>query len=75
MLHYLGLSDPEIAVTQVRQRVAKGGHNIPEDVVRRRFSRSKLMFESTYRDIVHHWLLCDVDGDEPLLVSEGKGKH
>ena len=35
---FLSLPNPEMAITRVAARVKQGGHNIPEDVIRRRFS-------------------------------------
>ena len=39
-LHYVSLSDPQLAVDRVSDRVAEGGHGIPEQDIRRRFERS-----------------------------------
>lgn len=36
-LIFLSLPDAETAIARVALRVSKGGHNIPEDVIRRRF--------------------------------------
>jgi predicted ABC-type ATPase len=36
-LWFLALPGPEAALARVAQRVLQGGHNIPEEVVRRRF--------------------------------------
>lgn len=36
-LLYLWLNDVELAVERVAQRVARGGHNIPEETIRRRY--------------------------------------
>ena len=36
-LVFLWLDTPQIALDRIRQRVGEGGHNVPEDVVRRRF--------------------------------------
>lgn len=41
-LHYLWLPNPGIAIARVRERVKKGGHNVPPADVRRRFHRSLL---------------------------------
>ena len=35
-LLYFWLNSPELAISRVRDRVAAGGHNIPDNVVRRR---------------------------------------
>jgi predicted ABC-type ATPase len=37
---YIGAGDVEINLERIRQRVAAGGHDIPEADVRRRISRS-----------------------------------
>ena len=39
---YAGLSSPELHVKRVRARVRKGGHDIPEADIRRRFEHSRL---------------------------------
>lgn len=36
---YVGLATPELHIARVRARVAKGGHDIPEDKIRERFDR------------------------------------
>jgi predicted ABC-type ATPase len=37
---YTCVSDAEIAILRVQNRVAKGGHNIPDETIRRRYERS-----------------------------------
>lgn len=37
---YIGLSSPELHIARVRQRVRRGGHSIPEKVIRERYERS-----------------------------------
>ena len=39
---YAGLAGPELHIERVRRRVAKGGHDIPEADIRRRYDRSRL---------------------------------
>ena len=39
---YVGLSSPELHIARVRARVAKGGHDIPEADIRRRWETSRL---------------------------------
>jgi predicted ABC-type ATPase len=39
---YVGLASPELHLARVRARVARGGHDIPEATVRRRFHDSRL---------------------------------
>ncbi len=39
---YVGLSSPELHIARVRARVSKGGHDIPEKDIRRRYEHSRL---------------------------------
>lgn len=39
---YAGLSSPELHIARVRQRHARGGHDIPEADIRRRYHTSRL---------------------------------
>jgi predicted ABC-type ATPase len=41
-LWFVGLSSPELHIARVRSRVAKGGHDIPEDKIRERYDRSRV---------------------------------
>jgi len=38
---YTGLSSPELHIERVRARVARGGHDIPDADIRRRYSRGR----------------------------------
>ena len=39
-LYYIATEDPAINVERVRNRVAEGGHNVPEEKIRSRYKRS-----------------------------------
>lgn len=43
-LFFLWLKSVELALSRIRERVSRGGHDIPELVVRRRFDRSMSNF-------------------------------
>ena len=68
-LYYLRLPSADVAVERVRRRVREGGHNIPEDVIRRRFELGWSNFLFLYRDIVDAWELYDNSGAVPLLLE------
>lgn len=68
-LYYVKLATPEHAIARVANRVSKGGHSIPDDVVRRRFHRSTLLFERKYKGIVDNWVMYDNTGDKPRLID------
>jgi predicted ABC-type ATPase len=39
---YVGLEGPELHIARVRSRVARGGHDIPEDAIRGRYDNSRM---------------------------------
>ncbi len=71
-LFFLSLATPEEAIRRVRGRVAQGGHNIPEEVIRRRFSRGLRNFETIYRPCVNYWRLFNNSGNVPVVIEEGE---
>ena len=70
-IFFLRLPSPDMALARVRERVAAGGHNVPVDIIRRRFHSGLLNWESVYRPIVDEWRLYDNSGVVPVLVEEG----
>jgi predicted ABC-type ATPase len=54
-LAFLRLDSVEQSIARVRKRVAAGGHDIPEETIRRRFGKSWRYFETIYRPIVDEW--------------------
>lgn len=73
-LIYLWLPSTEMAVARVSERVTAGGHNVPEDVVRRRYQRGLRNFFWLYRLLSDGWAFYDnaaVSG--PRLIAKGKG--
>ena len=70
-LYFLRLPSADMAVARVRNRVIEGGHNIPEDVIRRRFDAGWRNFRQIYRDTVDEWALYDASGSFPSVIEEG----
>ena len=70
VLFFLRLSRPEIAIARVKQRVAEGGHDVPEPVIRRRFHAGLRNFEHIYKGLVDEWVVYDNSGNQPVLVEE-----
>jgi predicted ABC-type ATPase len=71
-LFFLSLPSPQMAIDRVAERVRQGGHDVPSDVVRRRFAAGLQNFEHIYRDAVDAWAMYDNAGDEPVLVNWGE---
>jgi predicted ABC-type ATPase len=68
---FLRLPVADLAVHRVRQRVAQGGHDIPEGIIRRRFQRGLENFHKLYRPLADSWQLYDASEWPPVLVAEG----
>lgn len=68
-LFFLRLPDAEMAIARVATRVRQGGHNIPEDVIRRRFAAGLRNFDTIYKAEVDVWALYDNAGEEPSLLD------
>lgn len=56
-LIYFMLSSVDIAIKRVRKRVELGGHNIPEQTIKRRYERSLNNLISLYIPITDEWLI------------------
>lgn len=72
-LIYYWLDSVELAVERVRARVAEGGHNIPAEVVARRYQAGLSNFLQLYKSRVDYWLLIDNSQTRSELIAEGKG--
>lgn len=71
-LYFLQLASAEDAIARVAERVAQGGHHIPDEVVRRRFLAGLENFETMYRQEVNFWRRYDNNGEVPKLLDEGR---
>lgn len=68
---YFWLKSPEMAIARVKDRVAAGGHNIPENVVRRRYYMGLNYFFDTYAPVCDRWILADNSTTPFTVVAEG----
>ena len=55
ILYFFKLPSVEFAMARVKLRVSKGGHDVPEKDIRRRFVRSLDNFNLLYRPLVDSW--------------------
>lgn len=70
-LVFLSLPSAQVALARVAARVAQGGHNIPPDVIRRRFEAGLRNFLGIYKPLVNDWSLFDNEGQQPVLLESG----
>jgi predicted ABC-type ATPase len=59
VIYYFSLINAQLAIRRVKLRVALGGHDIPGDVIRRRFGRSLSNFFDLYAPLADQWALFD----------------
>jgi len=69
-LDFLWIPDLAITRARVKQRVKKGGHDIPDDVQLRRFGKGLRMLLEHYRSLVDYWRIYDNTGRHPHLIVE-----
>ena len=68
---YLFLDSVEEALSRIKIRVLKGGHDIPENIVKRRYSRSLSNFWSKYKNQADYWIIFNNAGQTYKRIAIG----
>jgi predicted ABC-type ATPase len=68
-LLYIALNTPEENVHRVQDRVIKGGHDVPDEDIRRRYYRSLANLPEAMR-LADKATVYDNSGSEPIMVLE-----
>jgi len=71
---YMWLRSPDMAVARVAARVEAGGHNIPEETIRRRYQVGLNYFFRYYIPACDRWILADNSTPPFQIVAEGSKK-
>ena len=67
------LKSPELNIQRVAERVRKGGHHIPEDVIRRRYVAGLKNFFTLYLPLADIWRAYDnSELNDPQFVARGQ---
>jgi len=66
---YVWVSNEDMSVARVASRVAMGGHDIPEPVIRRRYKRGIRNFWRVYEPLSDTWKVYDNSNRPPVLVA------
>lgn len=69
-IFFVWISTVDVALARIRKRVLHGGHNVPEEDVRRRFGRSVRNFLLCYRQLADSWFVFDNSGRPSLVAFE-----
>ncbi len=70
-LLFFYLQSPEQAIERVAERVAKGGHNIPADIIIRRYWEGIRNLFQIYVPIVDTWLLVNNSETPRQIIATG----
>lgn len=68
-LFFLWLPDVRLSIQRIADRVRRGGHHVPSDVVRRRFARGIPNLFQVYRSLCDMWMLFDNSTDTPSIIA------
>jgi predicted ABC-type ATPase len=69
-MFYLWIPDAGLALLRIRDRVSKGGHNVPAADVRRRFGRTLVNLFGLYRPVLDTLRVFDNSTAAPRLIFE-----
>lgn len=70
---FVFLDTPALCVRRVKERVRRGGHDVPAEDIVRRYYRSKRNFWSVYRMLANRWYLYYNAGSSFEEVAVGEG--
>jgi len=71
-LIYLMLPSPDMAIARVAGRVRRGGHDIPEATIRRRFALGAQNFFALFQPLADTWIVFrNTDETGPVRVAVG----
>ena len=70
-LIFLQLPSADLAIARIHARVAQGGHDVPDETVRRRFDSGLRNFKAVYQALVSSWVLYDNSGHAPVCIATG----
>lgn len=71
-LLYFWLDSPDMAIQRVAERVSKGGHHIPSEVIERRFYRGIKNFFNLYINDCDNWMVINNMDIKPSFIAKGK---
>lgn len=70
-LLFFWLNTPELAIERVKMRVAAGGHDIPEETIRRRYDAGIHNLFELYIPICDYWMITDNSMSPMQIIATG----
>ncbi len=74
-LIFFWLVSPELAIERVKIRVKEGGHNIPQEVIVRRYYAGLNNFFNLYTNKVDYWMFFDNSNMISKIIAEGNNEN
>lgn len=71
ILIFFWLASPALAIERIKDRVSKGGHHVPDEVVERRYFRGIKNLLDNFIPLADFWLLVDNSREYPEIICEG----
>ena len=71
-LLYFWLSSPELAMKRVAERVSKGGHDIPEEIIKRRYTAGINNLFKLFMPVVDYWAIFDNSQADRMKIASGR---
>jgi predicted ABC-type ATPase len=71
-LIFIWLDSPATAIRRVADRVTKGGHNIPDQIIVRRYSRGIYNLIKLYIPVCDRWMIVNNETVTPWPIAEGE---
>lgn len=71
-LFFLWIPSSGLAISRIKNRVLRGGHDVPAEDVIRRFNRSIANFFRLYQPLSDSWQLFNNAGSNPILIAQMK---
>lgn len=68
-IFFLWIPDVRLAKARIRQRVKNGGHDVPEEDIKRRFIRSRRNFMELYQGLCDTWIIYDNSSGIPKEIA------
>ncbi|WP_276724996.1 zeta toxin family protein [Capnocytophaga granulosa] len=69
-LLFFWLRNSKLAKKRVAQRVSEGGHNIPDEIIERRYHSGITQLITTYMDMIEKYYIFDNSEGESILIAE-----
>ena len=75
ILYFVFVSSIHISLKRIKNRVKHGGHDIPKEIVKRRFKRTFENFITLYAPLADEWYIIDNSNNAIEIAHKKKGKE